>query len=93
MISYEIRMIQLCDAAYILYSGTYTNDFHIGQVFCDETGLMPSLTVTSIINNYKRLGYYTVILSDNDNKPVEFINIHNPASVCGRIVECGDENN
>jgi hypothetical protein len=89
MSNYEIEMVGFSVASYMLYSGEYTNEYHIGQKFYDTNSVNP-ITVTSIINNYTRLGYYTVILSNNRDEPAKFINIHSPGSVCGRIVECGD---
>jgi|TARA_Y100000310_G_C20571644_1_gene758348 hypothetical protein len=79
----KIKQIYLSNQVYDMCTGELTNEFHIGLEFSN-------LTVIAIQDNYKLLGYYSIVLADENGKEKEFINVYNPSSVCGEIVSCDE---
>ncbi len=89
MSKYDITYLYSKTPCHIMSSGEYTQDFYVGKEVTKNYSSMGDtlLTITAIQDNYKRLGYYSVILSDKSGNPVEFVNVFNPSSVSCKVAD------
>jgi len=80
----------LTNSVYVPSLGITEDEFYIGKEY--GPGLIPGCyrKVIAIQDNYKLLGYYSIVLADENGTEKEFINVYNPSSVCGEIVSCDD---
>ena len=93
MSKYDIVHLYSQTPCYIMHSAEYTQEFYIGKEIDDSHAAgFGHFTITAIQDNYKRLGYYSVIISDKSGNPVEFVNVFSPSSMSCKLVG-GYENN
>jgi len=86
MSKHKIKSITLTNSVYVPSLAITEDEFHIGEEYKQEVKYRK---VIAIQDNYKLLGYYSIVLADQNGTEKEFINVYNPSSVCGEIASDG----